>query len=91
MPRFNFEKDPDARLDYTFDWHEYLADGETIVDALVTPDSGLNVDSWDFGDTSVIAWISGGTPGNVYRVACRITTSDTRTDERSINVRVLER
>jgi hypothetical protein len=91
MARFNFTKDADAVLDWTFDWSEWLHSGETIVSAVVTPDSGLTIDSTTAGDTSVVAWISGGTPGNMYRVGCRVTTSDSRIDERSINVRVLER
>jgi hypothetical protein len=91
MARFNFEKDADAVLDWTFDWSEWLHSGEVIVSSLITPDTGLTIDSSSHGDTSVVAWVSGGTPGNVYRVASRVTTSDGRTDERSINVRVLER
>ena len=41
--------------------------------------------------TTVTVWLSGGTAGVKYDVACRITTTGGRTDERTVSVRVLER
>ena len=83
-------KDPDAVLDYEFDWSVWLAAGETIASKTVTV-TGVTLDSSPNDDTSVIAWVSGGTAGAVARVACRITTSAGRTDERSIRLRIIER
>lgn len=91
MARFNFIKDPDAELDYQFNWSDWLGVGETISSASFTADAGLTVDSTGHDDTVATIWVSGGTAGNVYRVTCHIVTSATRADDRSINIRVMER
>ena len=93
-------KDPSAVLDYVFDWkEEWLATGETIaVDSetgekliTITADTGITVDSWTEDDGKVTVWLSGGTAGINYKVACKITTSAGRTDERTIWIKVVER
>ena len=88
-----YVKDPDAVLDWKWDWSDWLATSETITSWTVTPDTGVTVDSSAITDTStsVTAWLSGGTAGNKYRVACLITTSAGRTDERSITIKVQPR
>jgi hypothetical protein len=84
-------KDPSAVLDYVFDWTEWLATGETITDHTITADTGITVDSWTEDDGKVTVWLSGGTAGINYKVACLITTSAGRTDERTIWIKVVER
>lgn len=85
--------DPQATLDYTFDWSTlgWLADGETIATATVTAQTGLTIDSQTTGSEAVTVWIStDGTLGD-RTLACRITTSAGRTDERTINLDVRNR
>ena len=84
-------KDPSAVLDYVFDWTEWLATGETITDHTITADTGITVDSSTESDGKVIVWLSGGTAGINYKVACLITTIAGRTDERTIWIKVVER
>ena len=92
-------KDPSAVLDYMFDWTEWLATGETIaVDSetgekliTITADTGITVDSSTEDAGKVIVWLSGGTAGINYKVACLITTSAGRTDERTIWIKVTDR
>jgi hypothetical protein len=92
-------KDPSAVLDYAYDWTEWLANGETIaVDSetgekliTITADTGITVDSWTEDDGKVTVWLSGGTAGINYKVACLITTSAGRTDERTIWIKVVDR
>jgi hypothetical protein len=97
-----FIKDPDAVLDYKFDWaastnatgdSDWLASGETISTATVTVSSGLTKDSDSITDTNttVTVWLSGGTAGNIYTVACKVVTSGSRTDERTITIEVANR
>ena len=86
-----FIKDPDAVLDYAFDWNTWLASGETISSRVVTADTGLTKVSDSESSGIVTAWLSGGTAGTSYNVACKIVTSDGRTEERSITVLVRER
>jgi hypothetical protein len=89
----DFTKDPDAVLDWKFDWSDWLADGETLASHSVTAAEGLTVDSSSLTDTntSVTAWLSGGTAGKRYAVTCRVVTSASRTDDRTITVYVRER
>ena len=84
-------KDPSAVLDYVFDWTEWLATGETITDHTITADTGIIVDSSTEADGKVTVWLSGGTAGINYKVACKITTTAGRTDERTIGIKVTNR
>ena len=84
-------KDPSAVLDYVFDWTEWLAAAETITDHTITADTGITVDSSTEASGKVTVWLSGGTAGINYKVACLITTSAGRTDERTIWIKVVDR
>lgn len=84
-------KDPDAVLDYAFSWASWLDTGETISSRVVTVSSGLTKDSDVEADGVVTAFLSGGTVGTTYTVACKITTSQGRTDERSVYIQVEDR
>jgi hypothetical protein len=86
-----FQKDPQALLDYGFDWTQWLAEGEEIVDCEVTAGSGItNVYNTNTSG-SVIVWLSGGTPGKRYDITCHILTSGSRIDERTIKIDVKNR
>jgi hypothetical protein len=87
-----YVKDPDAVLDYTIDWSDWLGENETISTRTVIADTGITVDSSSIVDgTSVMIWLSKGTVGQYYRVTCRIVTTAARTDDRSITIQVEER
>lgn len=85
-------KDPDAVLDYKFDWTDWL-NGDTISTRAVTVDTGLTKDSDSITDTnkSVTVWLSGGTVGTSYDVRCRITTAAGRTDDRTVTIHIKNR
>jgi len=95
-------KDPAAVLDYKFDWNglangsgtsNWLAVGETISTKTITAATGITVDSSALSDTStsVTVWLSGGIHGVDYTVACKITTSANRTDERTMTIQCRDR
>lgn len=84
----DWEKDPDAVLDWVWDWSEWLAPGETISVSTMTVSAGLGLDSQSNTLATATAWLSGGEPGTPYLVSNRITTSAGRTDELSITIRV---
>ena len=84
-------KDPSAVLDYVFDWTEWLATGETIISHTITVDTGIVKDTSAEAAGKVTVWLSGGTAGINYKVACLITTSAGRTDERTIWIKVTNR
>ncbi len=91
MANNQFTKDPSAILDWAFDWTDWLAAAETITDHTITADTGLTVDSSTEDAGVVTVWLSGGTAGENYKVACLVTTSAGRTDERTIWIKVTNR
>ena len=71
----------------------------TISTKAVTADTGLTVDSSSLAsvtvagvnysiNTVVTVWLSGGTNNTDYEVLCRITTSDSRTLDKTMTVPV---
>lgn len=90
-----FYKDPDATLDFLFDWTDWLQSAETISSHTVTISptgtGALTLDSSSVNSGIVTAWLSAGVLGTVYDVACSIETSDSRIDERTMRIRIQER
>ena len=86
-----YTKDPSAILDWAYDWTDWLAAAETITDHTITADTGITVDSSTEDAGIVTVWLLGGTAGVNYKVACLITTSAGRTDERTIWIKVTDR
>jgi hypothetical protein len=82
-------KDPDEELDYQVDWTLRLAAGETIATSTFILAEGDVV----LGDTNITGafttvWISGGTAGGVNTITNRITTSASRTYDKSAKLRI---
>ena len=86
-----FNKDPDAVLDYTWDWSDWLPSGDTIASYTFTVPAGITKDSDSNTTTAVTAWMSGGTAGLSYDVVCHIVTTAGREDDRTITFFVGER
>jgi hypothetical protein len=88
-----YVKDPAARLDYSWDWSDWLADvADTIQDATVTLPDGLTASgSPVVGDTMVTQRVEGGALNSLYRMVCQITTLGGLIDERSITLTIAER
>ena len=94
-----FYKDPEAVLDFGFDWSDWLdsGSGETISSHTITiacddeDTPALTKDSDSESSGVVTVWLSSGTAGLVYTVECKVVTSASRTDERSMMIRVQER
>ena len=98
----SFLKDPDAVLDYKWDWKaktngtgssDWLADGETINSHTIAAVTGITLDSSSNTDTdtSVTGWYSSGTNLIDYDVTCHIVSSDGREDDRTITIQVRDR
>lgn len=84
-------KDPQATLDYSFDWTTYLAlISDTLQSATFSLSSGTLVTS-GFSNGVATAWLSGGTIGTTIILICHIVTAGGRTDERSIFIKVKNR
>lgn len=95
MANNRFLKDPEAVLDYQFDWSEEWLEGgeppERILTHVITVPPGMTLDKSEEADGKIAVWLSGGLGGKTYRVECKVTTNRGRTDERSIFIDVRER
>ena len=87
----SYIKDPQAMLDYVFDWEPWLATGETITASTITATTGITVDSDTFTNTAVTYWLSGGTLNARYTIINHITTSAGRQDDRTDSVTIHDR
>jgi len=86
-----FTKVPGATLDYTIDWNDgYLVSAETISSSSwsVQPVAvgGVVEDSSTNDTETATITISGGNHGKLYRLRNTITTSEGRTDTRTVYV-----
>lgn len=86
-----FTKAVGAKLDYGFDWSDWLQDGETISTSTWTVPSGLTEVSDSNDATGTKVWISGGTDREIYTITNKIVTTDNREDTRSHVISVEER
>jgi hypothetical protein len=87
------EKDPDARLDYTIDWSDWVSN-DTLQTAVwrtstITGDPApltlvSNVTNTGQGVSTVL--ITGGSAGNTYTVTCKVTTTNALIDERYFRI-----
>ncbi len=88
-------KDPNAVLDYTLDWTEWLEPLTDTIASVSVAVSGVTLDHTTNSATSVTIWVSGGTVGTPGSARVRITTVGTgarpRTDDRTVYFRIKER
>lgn len=86
-----FVQDPEAVLDYTVDWSEWLVPDDFLVSVAFIAGAGLNVLSANVSDSvrtgransCGTVWLSGGVVGQTYNSICHITTDSGRQDERT--------
>lgn len=83
-------KDPDAVLDYGWNWSPWL-DGDTLTDHTITATAGITVDDSSRSATAVTVRLSGGTAGEEYEVTCHVETSAGEEDDRTIVIPVRQR
>lgn len=85
------KKDPDADLDWIFDWNDWLAEFETISSVTFFTDPGITPHDPANTQKTATIWLAGGTEGQVYKITCRVTSSEGRTDDRSFTLRCTNR
>lgn len=86
-----YVKDPDAVLDYGFDWSQWLSGDDTISASTWTVPSGLTKDSQVRSTTVTTVWLSGGTAGTDYEIVNSIETAEGRKDDRTMVISVRDR
>ena len=90
---YSATKDPQAVLDYRVDWESWLG-ADTMASSawfISGPDALLVADSSSNSSTATTVWLSGGALYRQYTVTNRVTTSEGRTDDRSITVDVVSK
>ncbi len=87
----DFVKDPNAVLDFGFDWSDWLAAGETLTVSTWSVPSGITEESNTNSTTTTTIWLSGGTAEHEYEVTNHVTTSAGREDDRTLNIKLQER
>lgn len=77
------EQDAAARLDYSEDWSDFLADGDDIANSQWNADiPGLTLTQPFIAGAVTTVWVSGGEAGKVYRISNTISTTAGRVDVR---------
>jgi len=85
-------KDPNATLDYTFNWSDWLDQvSDTIASVVWVVGSPLVKTSESFSALAATVWVSGGVVGTTIPITCRITTLGGRIDDRTIQLTIKER
>lgn len=91
-------KDTEAVLTYTFDWSEWLPEGDQLItaDYVITarsndPDPLLKVSEGIQSGTKTYVELSEGQVGKTYTVTAKIETNDGLIDRRSFRVKVQDR
>ena len=83
-------KDPNATLDYIFDWSSWLAEDDEINAYDVTV-SGVDLVRTQQLTGQIVVWLSGGSVGQTAIARCQVTTVAGRTDDRTIRLNIVER
>lgn len=91
MAAEDWTKDPNAVLDWVFDWSNWLLAGETITTSTFATTAGITVNSSSNTTTNTTVWLSGGNTGQIYSVTNTVVTTGGRTDDRTITIRVKNR
>ena len=87
-----FTKDPDAKLDYTVDWTDFLAAASDTISAssFISSSDDLTLEDESMLDGIHTVFVSGGTLNEVYRVTSRIETVGGRINDNSLRLLIKE-
>lgn len=89
-----YDKDPAAVKDYGLNWTAWMSSGDTISTSVWSGDIAANsstllVTSSSISSHTTICFVGSGTAGGVHRVSNRIVTAQGRTEERSLDMRII--
>lgn len=94
----SIEKDPEAVLTYTFDWSEWLPEGDTIATVVYTAVARSNdpapieIDNSGVQDGEyTYVTLSGGQVGKIYIITAKVTTVDEIVDRRNFRIKIVNR
>lgn len=82
------DKDPDEVIDRGIDWTPRLPEGDSISSSTWISPVGITVDSETSNAFITVIWLSGGILGETYKFTNRITTTQGRTMDTSVKLRI---
>lgn len=91
------QKDTEAQLFYTFDWVEWLPEGDSLstvnytITARANDPDPLTKESQGINGTKTFVELSNGQEGKTYTVTAAIETTQGLIDRRNFRVKVLAR
>lgn len=85
----NFEKDPDATLDFTVDWTDWLESDTISTGTWIVPDGIVKVSS-SYTTLKDTVFLCSGTVGNTYAIINRIQTANGKKNDQTIYILVKE-
>ena len=93
MSVYRRAKDPQALLDYGFDWSTWLGTDTIASSTWVVSgeDALLSVESSSHSSSGTTVWLSGGTLGVSYAVTNHIVTADGREDDRTMEINIADK
>jgi hypothetical protein len=85
-----FIKDPDAVLDYSVDWEDWLPAGERIESSSWIVPAAISIVAEQVTATKATAVVGGGVSGERYSLVNRIVTSTGKQQDRTILLTIRE-
>lgn len=86
-----FDKDPNARLDFSVRWTSWLPSGDSLATGTWLVEAGLVNEQEDLTSTDCTVWLASGTSGILYEVTNRILTIGGRRNDQTIFVECKEK
>jgi hypothetical protein len=92
-----YKHDPQAVLDYSWDWTNWLVEGDSIASYSLTPPTGVTIVSHSRDEAVVTAFMSvgevipEGESAVRLGITCHVTTTEGREDDRTLHLLVIER
>lgn len=89
----NYTKDPQAKLDYGWDWSAWLGTDTISTSTWTVDPAGPVLSNATHDGTKTTVWIAGGVSGSTYTLTNHVLTNSTpaREDDRSFKLKVKER
>jgi hypothetical protein len=87
-----FSQQPNEVLDYDISFTDWIPDGDTIISANATADTGITLGDTLIDPTGKIVkqWVEGGTSGSTYKIQLSVTTDDGRVKEAEFKIKIKE-
>lgn len=84
------QKDKDSFLDYSLDWSDWIAEGDSILSSVWSSDAGVTLSSATIFGAMTTTWVQGGAIGTWYAITNTVTSALGRIDQRTIRLLIID-